>query len=149
MTTGLRSRVMAPVYALIISFLAATLLGAVARRDDTPAGGDPAGTTGNGSVTIRLMTLSGSSRDEVHVPAPELQDAVVDVSVAGKGLKVAADGTVPLPATAASTVEVCVVLPKGWTPQEQEQVTTNGTRDCWTLVTPTGEVTLLVRKVSG
>ncbi|CRK59108.1 hypothetical protein [Alloactinosynnema sp. L-07] len=145
MTTGLRSRFMAPVYALIISFAAAALLGIVV-RPGTAASGTGGGTTGDAGVTVRLMTPSGEPGSKDLVPATDLANVVihvVDASVVG--LKVATNGEAVIPARSASKITVCAELPQGWTVLAPTKLDERG-RAC-TKAEATDKIILYVKKV--
>lgn len=118
--SGLRSRWLAPVYALVISFLAVLLLGLVFREPaDT---GPPAGSR----VDIRFVT-TGPDR-------AQLDNAQVEVLVGSStGLRVSAGGGVD-DVTSGKSLTICARLPKGWSaPAPAERL---GDYTCWPEVDP-------------
>ncbi|MFJ6673907.1 hypothetical protein ACIQMJ_22590 [Actinosynnema sp. NPDC091369] len=127
MSDGLRSRWLAPVYALVVSFLAVLLLGAVVREPAAPAGR---------SVDIRFVT-NGQDRASldnarVEVFAGTESDLVVN---AGGGIDdVPADGA----------LTICVRLPKGWSAPAPAQRL--GDYTCWPGVAADGPVELPVTR---
>ncbi|MEV8441126.1 hypothetical protein AB0425_27420 [Actinosynnema sp. NPDC051121] len=118
--SGLRSRWLAPVYALVISFLAVLLLGLVVR--EPTATGPPT----RPKVDIRFVT-TGPDRTQ-------LDNAQVKV-LAGSStdLRVNAGGGVD-DVTSGQSLTICARLPKGWTaPAPAERL---GDFTCWPKVDP-------------
>lgn len=120
MVEGWRSRYMAPVYALIFSFLLVFGLGAVLNRSaelvqlvaDT---GDPAGLA---SVTAEVRVHDGATSAGQTFPF-EVPDG---------------------------TFDVCLTLPSGWTAGTGQAVARSGTLTCWANLRPgAGDVVLHLR----
>jgi hypothetical protein len=151
MTEWTRSQFMAPVYALVISFGAALLLGAVLTEDSPPTSQNPETTTPPPAApVVRLVTTRDdpSGAGSNLVPVTELRDAQVQVYSTSKGnLAVGEKGEVPLGDTAGSAVTICVKLPENWTPRSPKTVDFVQGFTCWKVAEPAGEVQLVVTKV--
>ncbi|HEX7307378.1 hypothetical protein [Lentzea sp.] len=129
-------RFMAPVYALLISFGAALVLGAVMAPGDAPA-----------EVTVRLVAKQANEKGRYDdVPAAELRGSAVHVSRGGEDaeLAVGEQGAVTL-SRAAGPVTVCVALPQGWTGPRTARGEASGT-PCWSIPAGSREVSIQVVK---
>ncbi|MEU4447674.1 hypothetical protein AB0K14_35770 [Actinosynnema sp. NPDC050801] len=122
---GPRDRRLAPVYALVVSFLAVVLLGAVVRE---PAGQpvDPRPVDPR-SVDLQLVTTG-------RAPVTDLANAQVKLlDGSGTTLVVNAEGRVD-DVKSGESLTVCVRLPRGWTaPKPAEQLADFA---CWPSVDP-------------
>jgi hypothetical protein len=119
--SGLRSRWLAPVYALAISFLAVLLLGLVVRE---PA--EPEPPPARPKVDIRFVT---TGQDRV-----QLDNTKVKVLAGSSSdLTVHAGGGVD-DVTSGESLTICARLPKGWSaPAPAERL---GDFTCWPQVDP-------------
>ncbi|MFD9700792.1 hypothetical protein [Lentzea sp. NPDC059081] len=130
MPEWITSRFMAPVYALLISFGAALVLGALMTSDDAPA-----------EVTVRLVAKQANEKGRFDDVSPaELAGSAVRVRRDGADaeLAVGAQGAVTL-ARAIGPVTLCVTLPAGWTGHG------TGT-PCWSIPAKSREVSIQVVK---
>ena len=145
MPEWITNRFMAPVYALLISFGTALVLGAVMASDPAPVQPEP---TAPAALTIRLLVKQPTEKGlpDDDVPATELQGSQVRLyrAVSDAKLTVGKDGVITaVPGTGPLTV--CVSLPRGWRGSESVQGAAPGS-PCWDLRTEQGEVTLFVVK---
>ena len=152
MPEWMRSQFMAPVYALVISFAAALLLGAAMHGSGAKAPGEPTTQVPN-APAVRLVTPQVNRVDKESpplIPATELRDASVRIyTSSGKDLKVGKNGEVRLEETAKTPVTFCVALPQGWEARTPEPVEPVRGLTCWELAEPAGEIELVVAKRKG
>jgi hypothetical protein len=145
MPEWITNRFMAPVYALLISFGAALVLGAVMTPGAAPVEPKP---TPPAALAIHLVTSQAAEKGmpDNDVPAPELEGRPVRLYRAASDatLTVGKDGVITaVPGTGPLTV--CVSLPRGWRGREAAQGTAPGS-SCWELAAEQGDVTLVVVK---
>ncbi|WP_158845929.1 hypothetical protein [Saccharothrix deserti] len=120
---GLRSRWLAPVYALVISFLSVLLLGAVVSEPATtpPAGEEP-------TVDLQFVTTKDEQGGTTPVPVTGPDIAEVTVLVGrGSGFEVGADGKVE-DVMSGESLTVCAELPREWS---APGTTKRGEFTCW------------------
>jgi hypothetical protein len=144
MPEWITNRFMAPVYALLISFGTALVLGAAMTPAVTKTTTEPEKTEPTPALTIELVTKRKGMPD--NSPVAELQGSAVHVyrAASDEPLTVGKDGKVTLtPSTGSLTV--CVSLPPGWTAPEASQRPVPGS-PCWDAEPKNGLVTLLVVK---
>lgn len=123
---ALRHRWLAPVHALLVSFLAVLLLGAVVADPAEPA------------VRVRLVTSAAEGGDTTRVPAGGVENAAVRVFAEGqRDLVVGRDGAFVVPTTGTS-LTVCVRLPRDWSAPGTDTRRLPGFA-CWADVRPTGD----------
>ncbi|MGM1058688.1 hypothetical protein [Saccharothrix sp. Mg75] len=153
MPDALRSRVMAPVYALIVSFCAVLVLGAAADREGTtttsttppPATAPPATSAPEPAAPVfRLITEERDGLVVRREPASGLAGKRVEV-LTGGGPVVVGEGAEL--SVGAGSRRVCVLLPEGWTaPPPAHRL--DGRVHCWD-VTPRADGTPVNLVVTG
>lgn len=145
MPEWMSNRLMTPVYALLISFGAALVLGAAMNSEGAPAGQQPPPTDSAATVTIRLVTkqvVEQGVLDDVAPTALEGSQVRLYRVASDAALAVGKDGVLTLPQVA-GPLTVCVSLPKGWTARGALHGVAPGL-PCWELEAKTGVVDLLV-----
>ena len=146
MPEWMTNRFMAPVYALLISFGTALVLGAAMSPSGTttePETTDPATT-----LTIRLVAQQQAEKGmfDDDGPVAELQGVQVHIKRDGvdKNVVVGKDGVATL-APAPGLLTVCVSLPEGWTGWGPLPGTPPRS-PCWNVVPENGAIALRVVK---
>ncbi|MFE9750487.1 hypothetical protein ACFYOT_36755 [Saccharothrix saharensis] len=126
MPDALRSRWLAPFYALVVSFLAVLLLGAVVDEPDPPTR----------SVDIRFVTngQDRTSLDHTRVEVFAGTESVLTVNAEGRIDDVPAD----------RALTICVRLPEGWSASAPARRL--GDYTCWPEVAAEGRVELPVTR---
>lgn len=144
MPEWITNRFMAPVYALLISFGAALVLGAVMTPDAEPVEPEP---DPPAALTIRLIAKQPAEKGLLDdVPVTELEGKSVRLYRAASDatLTVGKDGVITA-VPGAGPLTACVSLPRGWRGVEAVQGAAPGS-SCWELPVAQGEVTLVVVK---
>lgn len=142
---GRRSRWLAPVYGLVISFLSVLLLGVVVSEPAAPTTSTTQPVVDDLSVDVRLVTAA-TAPGSASAPATELKGAAVKVLAgSAQDLVVGANGEVD-DVTSGESLTICVDLPDKWSGEGTAERVSGST--CWSDVARSadGRIELLVRE---
>lgn len=131
-----RSQLMAPVYALVVSFAVSLLIGAALAPDQVKPPVAQVTETVVPDPEKWDAEFAVQEGDGSLKPTAELRDVAVQFGwSAGKDLKPDTNGTFSLPMVARWPMTICAALPEQWRPRDPKFAGPNGLT-CWNVAKP-------------